>query len=64
MKRLLQFRNLSNLKKRQSQKNKKVLLKVFLEMDQGLLNQDLATTKPYLLIINTILVFETEPIIY
>ena len=46
------------------QKSKRILLRVSLEMDQELLNQDLATTKPYLLIINTILVFETEPIIY
>ena len=62
--RLLQFRNLSNLKNSQSQKNKKVFIRISLEMDQKLLNQDLPTTKPYLLIINTILVFETEPIIY
>ena len=62
--RLLQFRNLSNPKNRLRQKSKRILLRISLEMDQELLNQDLATTKPYLLIINTILVFETEPIIY
>lgn len=30
------------------QKSKRILLRVSLEMDQELLNQDLATTKPYL----------------
>ena len=46
--RLLQFRNLSNPKNRLRQKSKRILLRISLETDQELLNQDLATTKPYL----------------